>query len=115
MPKNKQDCLLSWNEMKEQRDAALADKEAISRQWSEDATNYLRDLRLLTAEVTRLTAIANAGHYSDCGGMDMEKGECDCGWLQREGAAEHIESLRSKLAAAEGLLQEAFEEQEEDG
>jgi hypothetical protein len=41
-------------------------------------------------------AIASAGHKSYCGGSDEVQGECDCGWLQRQGAHQFIENLRAE-------------------
>ena len=46
----------------------------------------------------RMEAIEHAGHRPDCGGMNEPEGRCGCGWLQREGAAQHIVILEDRLA-----------------
>ncbi len=62
------------------------------------------------AELAAMRAAMNVGHADGCAGFDIDRGECGCGWLQREGAHkvilamwDEIARLRAKVALADAV------------
>jgi hypothetical protein len=56
-----------------------------------------------------LSAVVNAGHSEDCAGFDINRGECACGFLQRETIHEAIGVLHDRAVKAEALVKEAVQ------
>lgn len=90
--------------------------------WHQERLNWVAELAALRAEVADfrnaakvaasescgdekhcacvplLRAAMNSGHADDCAGSDPNRGECGCGWLQRDGAHKAILDMQGEIA-----------------